>query len=152
MRNFVFSMPVPRCDERHRLQQLQKGTNSSDTESQFEHRRGTAQSLFAIFEHHTICYVDETRGHAGHAAGPNEERDEKLSDMTVAMNLLVTILHLYSAIRLQCFLILRSYECFACWLGAAETMGVNVGIDDGDSERVSNLRLSNHDTLRICRA
>jgi hypothetical protein len=87
------------------LQQLQKSPNISDTESKSEFRRRTAQPFFAIFECHTFLHADETRGYVGHAAGPHEERNEKLSDVTAAINL-VADLHLYSVIRLQRFLML----------------------------------------------
>ena len=92
------------------LQQLQTSTNGSDTEPQPECGRGAAQSLFAVFERNAICYAGETRGYVGHAAGPYEECDEKLPDMTAAIDL-VTVLHLYYAIRLQCFLTLRPPVC-----------------------------------------
>ena len=84
------------------LQQLQASTNGSDPESQPQCGRGTTQSLFAVFERHAVCYVGETRGYFRHVAGPYEECDEELSDMTTAIDL-VALLHLYSAVRLQCF-------------------------------------------------
>lgn len=75
------------------LQQLQTSTDSPDSESKLEFRRRTAQSLFAISERHAFHYIEETRGNVGYAPGPYEECDEKLSDMTAAINL-VAILHL----------------------------------------------------------
>jgi len=93
------------------LQQLQAGTDSPDTESKLEFCRRTTQSLFAISERHAFYHIEETRGNVGYAPGPYEECDEKLSDMTAAINL-VAILHLYSAIRLQCFLML--YDHISC--------------------------------------
>lgn len=86
-------------------QQLQTSTKSSDTKPKPEFRGGATQSLFAILERHAICYIDETRSYVGHVAGPYEECDEELPDMTAAIDL-VAILHLYSAIRPQCFLML----------------------------------------------
>jgi len=87
------------------LQQLQTSADSSDTEPQLEFRRRTTQSFFAIFERHAIYYIEEICGDVGYAAGPHEECDEKLSDVTTAIDL-VAILHLYCAIRLQRFLML----------------------------------------------
>ena len=67
------------------LQQLQTSTNSSNTESKPQFRGRTTQSLFTIFERHAVNYTDETRGYVEYAAGPYEECDEKLSDMTAAI-------------------------------------------------------------------
>lgn len=87
-------MPV---SHRTDLKQLQTSTNSSDTESKLEFRGGTTQSLFSVFERHTVYYIDETCGYVGHAAGSYEECDEKPSEVTSSFNL-VAILHLYPAI------------------------------------------------------
>lgn len=105
VRDLVFLMPLSCSKNITGLQQLQTSTNTPDTESKPEFRRRTTQSFLAIFERHAFYYIEETRGNVGYASGPYEKCDEKLSDMTAAINL-VAILHLYSAIRLQCFLIL----------------------------------------------
>lgn len=74
-------------------QQLQTSADSPDTESKLKFRRRTTQSFFTIYERHAFHYIEETRGNVGYAPGPYEECDEKLSDMTAAINL-VAILHL----------------------------------------------------------
>lgn len=80
-------MPVSFNECLDDLQQLQTSTYSSDTESKLEFRGRTAQSFFAIFEHHAVYYIEEIRGNVGYATGSYEECDEKLSDMTAAIDL-----------------------------------------------------------------
>lgn len=70
-------------------QQLQTSTNISDAQPEPEFRGGTTQPFFSILEHHPIRHVDETHGYVGHVAGPYEERDEKLPNMTAAIDLVV---------------------------------------------------------------
>jgi len=67
------------------LQQLQTSTNGSNTEPKLQFRGRTTQPLFAILECHAVDHIDETRGYVEYAAGPYEECDERLSDMTAAI-------------------------------------------------------------------
>lgn len=95
--NLVFPVLVSFNENIAGLWQLQTSTNSPNTEPKPQFRRRTTQPFFAIFKCHTFYYVEETCGNVGYAAGSYEERDEKLSDVTAAANL-VAILHLCSAI------------------------------------------------------